>query len=160
MTTSRCNALIIVVDDLAGIEIERLLERHLEFCRFHSPPGSVHALDLPALRERDSLTFWTASRGGDLLGCIAMQELDAQHGEIKSMHTSAVARGQGIGRAMVAHVIEEARRRSYRRLSLETGTMEGFLPARRLYEEFGFRACPPFANYFEDPNSVCMTREL
>jgi putative acetyltransferase len=158
--TSFHDELIIAVDDLAGDAIADLLARHLEFCRFHSPPGSVHALDLEALRKRDGLTFWTATRKGGLLGCIALQELQADHGEIKSMHTAVAARGKGVGRALVSHVIDEALRRSYRRLSLETGTMDGFAPARQLYQQFGFSICPPFANYFEDPNSVCMTRAL
>lgn len=154
------NALRIVEDGLTSPEVADLLERHLEFCRFHSPPESVHALDIEALRERVGLVFWTAWRADNLLGCIALQELDATHGEIKSMHTSQAARGHGVARAMVEHLLDEGRARGYQRLSLETGTMAGFVPARALYHGFEFRECPPFGSYSEDPNSVCMTRVL
>lgn len=82
------------------------------------------------------------------------------HGEVKSMRTAAARRRSGVGRAILEHIIAEARARSYARLSLETGSMEAFAPARRLYESFGFTCCAPFAGYVEDPNSVFMTRRL
>ena len=152
-------ALLILEDDLSGPDIAALLERHLEFCRSLSPPGSVHALDLDGLR-RDNITFWAGWLDGRLLGCIALKQLDPCHGEIKSMHTLAEARGTGVGRALLEHLLYEAKARNYQRLSLETGSMEGFRPARGLYEGFGFTPCPPFADYFEDPHSICMTKEL
>lgn len=147
------------LDDLRGPEIRALLEEHLRNMHEISPPESVHALDLSGLRQSD-ITFWTAWSDGQLLGCGALKELDTTHGEIKSMRTARTQRRRGVGRAMLEHIIAEARRRSYQRLSLETGSMDAFAPARRLYENFGFTYCGPFAQYAEDPNSVFMTRVL
>jgi len=144
------------VDDLSGPEIRTLLEEHLQNMVELSPPESVHALAIDELRQPD-ITFWTAWSGTELLGCGALKELDPHHGEIKSMRTASAFRRKGVGRTILAHIIEEARRRSYTRLSLETGSMEAFRPAQRLYESFGFAYCPPFADYREDPNSVFMT---
>ena len=124
-----------------------------------SPPGSVHALDLDGL-GRPEITFWTVWSAAGLLGCGALKQIDARHGEIKSMRTVAAHRRNGVGREMVAHILAEARRRNYARLSLETGAQDAFEPARRLYEGFGFRRCGPFEGYVEDPNSVFMTLEL
>jgi len=146
-------------DDLAGPEIRELLAEHLRSMHELSPPESVHALDLAALRGSD-ITFWTAWSNSELLGCGALKELSPAHGEIKSMRTRSARRRQGVARAMLQHIIAEARARSYARLSLETGSMEAFEPARRLYEAFGFGYCPPFADYIEDPNSSFMTLEL
>lgn len=145
-------------DDLRGPEIRALLEEHLREMRSISPPGSVHALDLDGLR-RPEVTFWTAWKGGDLLGCVALKELDAAHGEIKSMRTARAHRRRGVAAAMLRHVLAEAARRGYARLSLETGSMAAFEPARRLYAAHGFRPCGPFADYTDDPNSVFMTLE-
>ncbi|WP_286562326.1 GNAT family N-acetyltransferase [Variovorax brevis] len=148
------------LDDLSGPQVHALLEEHLRDMAEHSPPESVHALDLTGLRRPD-VTFWTIwSESGDLLGCGALKELDPSHGEIKSMRTSQTHRRRGAARAMLAHILEEARRRSYARLSLETGSMDPFEPARRLYADFGFEACAPFADYVDDPHSVFMTRTL
>ena len=151
--------MLIRLDDLAGPEIRALLEEHLRSMHEISPPESVHALDLAALRKPE-ITFWTAWRDAELLGCGALKELDPTHGEIKSMRTASARRRTGVGRAVLAHIVAEARARSYARLSLETGSMEAFAPARRLYEGFGFVYCPPFADYAEDPNSVFMTCTL
>jgi putative acetyltransferase len=147
------------VDDLKSPEIAHLLEAHLENSQKLSPRENIHALDLEALRGPE-ITFWTAWDGASLLGCGALREIDPAHGEIKSMHTAAVHRRRGVAVAMVAHIIEAARARSYRRLSLETGSMEGFAPARALYAGFGFAYCEPFDGYLPDPNSVFMTLEL
>ena len=144
------------LDDLSGPEVRALLEEHLQNMFELSPPESVHALAIDELRQ-PNITFWTAWSGNELLGCGALKELDPHHGEIKSMRTSSRFRRKGVGRAILTHIIEEARSRSYTRLSLETGSMEAFLPAQRLYESFGFTYCPPFADYREDPNSVFMT---
>jgi putative acetyltransferase len=146
-------------DDLSGPEIRALLEEHLRNMYELSPPESVHALDLTALRKPD-VTFWTVWSDGELLGCGALKELDRRHGEIKSMRTSMAHRRMGVARAMVEHIIAEAQRRAYGRLSLETGSQPEFQPARRLYESFGFTHCPPFGDYREDPNSVFLTRAL
>lgn len=156
---SSLNTVQIRLDDLTSPVIHALLEEHLQDMRRISPPESVHALDLGALR-RPEISFWTAWSGSDLLGCGALKALDATHGEIKSMRTPAAHRRTGAGRAMLAYIIEEARRRGMRRLSLETGSQPDFEPARRLYASFGFATCGPFADYVEDPYSVFMTRAL
>ena len=151
--------MLIRVDDLSGPEIRALLEEHVRNMHELSPPESVHALDLAALRN-PAITFWTAWSQGKLLGCGALKALDPTHGEVKSMRTASARRRTGVGRAMLEHIIAEAGTRSYARLSLETGSMEAFAPARRLYESFGFTYCAPFSDYAEDPNSVFMTRTL
>ena len=147
----------IKVDDLSGAEIQELLREHLRSLKSISPPESVHALDLEALRKPE-ITFWTAWEGGQLLGCGALKELDPRHGEIKSMRTSSAHLRKGVAKCLLIHILEEAARRSYARVSLETGSQAAFEPARRLYTGFGFTECEPFAEYAEDPNSVFMTR--
>ena len=151
--------MLIQVDDLAGPQIRALLEEHLRNMHELSPPESVHALDLAALRKPE-ITFWTAWSQGELIGCGALKQLDPTHGEIKSMRTAAARRRTGVGRAMLEHIITEARERAYARLSLETGSMVAFAPARRLYEAFGFTYCGPFADYTADPHSVFMSRSF
>jgi putative acetyltransferase len=149
----------IEIDDLSRPAIHALLNEHLQNMRELSPPESVHALDLEKLRK-PGITFWSAWDGPLLLGVGALKELDRGHGEVKSMRTPAALRRKGAGRAILAHIVEVARSRSYERLSLETGSMEAFRPAQRLYESFGFTFCEPFADYREDPNSVFMTMRL
>jgi putative acetyltransferase len=140
-------------------EVGALLREHLRTLAQHSPPESMHALDLESLRASD-ITFWSAWDGGRLVGCGALRELDPHHGEIKSMRTASTHLRRGVAARMLRHICEEAARRGYRRLSLETGSMEAFAPAHRLYAAHGFRECGPFADYVPDPNSVYMTREL
>jgi len=147
------------LDDLNGPEINKLLQEHLYSMTLHSPPESMHALDVEKLRNPD-ITFWTVWQDSELIGCGALKELDAAHGEIKSMRTASAHLRKGVATALLTHILEEARKRSYRRLSLETGSMEAFRPARSLYARFGFKPCIPFADYAEDPNSVFMTIEL
>lgn len=147
------------VDDLSGVAVRRLLAEHLHSMTLHSPPESIHALDVDALRKPD-VTFWTAWDGAELAGCGAIRELDAAHGEIKSMRTATTHLRRGVAAAMLAHILEEAARRGYRRVSLETGSMAAFEPARRLYQRFGFDYCAPFGSYVDDPNSVFMTKWL
>ncbi|SFE63536.1 putative acetyltransferase [Bacillus sp. OV194] len=149
----------IKADSLTGPEIARLIGEHLQGMELHSPPESRHALNLEGLRKPD-ITFWSAWEDGELLGCGALKELDRQHGEIKSMRTSAAHLRKGVAKRMLQHIMEEAKRRGYRRLSLETGSMKAFEPARSLYASFGFQYCEPFADYIEDPNSAFMTKEL
>jgi putative acetyltransferase len=149
----------IAIDDPGVPDVRALLEEHLRDMRAHSPPESVHALDVGKLQHPD-ITFWTAREGALLLGCGALKQLDSVHGEIKSMRTPAALRRQGAGRAMLVHIIEVARGRGYERLSLETGSMDAFLPAQRLYQRHGFAYCEPFGEYRPDPNSVFMTLEL
>lgn len=146
-------------DDLTGPEIVALLQTHLDDQALRSPSNSNHTLNLDGLRGPD-VTLWSAWQDGALLGCGALKELTPGHGEIKSMHTAAEHRGKGVAARLVEHILAEARRRGYGRLSLETGSAESFAPARALYARFGFRACPPFADYPEDPYSAFMTLEL
>lgn len=147
------------LDDLRGPEVATLLQEHLQDMALHSPPESIHALDLDRLRQ-PKITFWTVRQNGELLGCGAIRELDATHAEIKSMRTSRHHRRKGVAAVMLQHILDEALRRGYRRLSLETGSAGAFEPARQLYARFGFRRCGPFAEYLDDPYSVFMTREL
>src|SRR6185503_7772986 len=150
---------VIAVDDPGAGDVRALLATHLAFANQHSPPEDVHALDVEALLD-PAVTFFGYRRAGRLLAIGALRRMDGEHAEVKSMHTASEARGQGIGRAMLAHLIAEARTRGYRRLSLETGTMAAFAPARALYEAAGFVVCEPFGSYFHSPNSVCMTLSL
>lgn len=147
------------IDDLRGPEIARLLQEHLDEMFLHSPPESVHALDLDKLR-RPEITFWTVWKDGALMGCGALKTLDASHGEIKSMRTARDHLRKGVAATLMRHILRVARERGYRRLSLETGSPDAFLPARAMYERFGFEECGPFADYVEDPYSVFMTIKL
>lgn len=147
------------IDDLAGTEIFELLEEHRQSMFAHSPPESVHALDIEGMRK-PQMTFWSACEDGAIVGCGALKELDPQHGEIKSMRTVAPHLRKGVGRKILEHIISEAGNRGYGRLSLETGSDQAFNPARRLYANFGFEYCGPFGDYVEDPYSVFMTKEI
>ena len=152
-------SLEIKIDDLSGCEIADFLAEHLRCLAKVSPPESRHALNLDGLRTPD-ITFWSVWQGDELAGCGALKELDSEHAEIKSMRTAKAHLRQGIGSMVLGRIISEAKRRGYRRLSLETGSMEYFEPARTLYRKFGFRTCPAFTGYVADPNSVFMTLEL
>ncbi len=147
------------IDDVRGAEVCGLIREHLHGMTLHSPPESIHALGLEALRKPE-ITFWSVWQEAELLGCGALKALDARHGEIKSMRTVTAHLRKGVAARLMEHILEEAKRRSYRRLSLETGSMEAFAPARKLYARYGFQLCGPFAAYSEDPNSVFMTMEL
>jgi putative acetyltransferase len=133
----------IKLDDLSGPEIAVFLEAHLQDMKATSPPESKHALDLEGLRQPE-VTFWTVWEQGTLIGCGAIKALDADHGEIKSMRTAPTYRGLGVASRLLQHILQEARQRGYGRLSLETGSMVFFEPARRLYAKHGFEECPPF----------------
>lgn len=149
----------ITVDDPSREDVAALLDEHLRSMHELSPPESVHALDVNGLKTR-GVTFWTVREGNLLLGCGALKELGLDHGEVKSMRTPVALRRRGAGRAILEHILGESRTRGYRRISLETGSMEAFVPARRLYESYGFRYCGPFGDYLEDPNSMFMTLEF
>lgn len=146
----------IIEDDLTGAEIRALLETHFAGMLANSPAGSCHFLDFDGLNAAD-VTFWSIWDGDGLAGCGALKELSSDHGEIKSMRTHAGHLRKGAGTAMLMHIISEARQRCYQRLSLETGSSDAFLPARALYEAYGFEYCPPFGDYVEDPFSRFMT---
>lgn len=147
------------LDDLSGKEIAELVEEHIQNMLQISPPESKHALSVEALRDSE-ITVWGAWEEDELLGCGALKELDPLHGEIKSMRTSSSHLRKGVARKILQHMMDEAKKRGYRRLSLETGSAAPFEPARTLYERFGFEVCEPFADYKEDPNSVFMAKEL
>jgi len=140
-------------------EVIALLREHLQGMAELSPPESCHALDLDGLKRPD-VSFWSAWDGDSLLGCGALKQLDAGHGEIKSMRTADAHQRRGVAAALLEHILDEAARRGYRRLSLETGSMAGFEPARRLYARYGFEPCGPFACYRDDPNCVFMSKLL
>lgn len=146
-------------DDLTGDKIARLLREHLDDMHDITPIESVHALDLEGLRAPE-ITFWSAWDGDDLLGCGALKELDLRSGEIKSMRTASPHLKQGVASKILEHIMDEAARRGYQHLCLETGSMSEFAPARALYEGYGFEYRGPFGDYVSDPNSVFMTRKL
>ncbi len=147
------------IDDLTSEAIAELLTEHLQDMYAASPPESVHALDLTKLRKPE-ISFWCVWDGEELMGCGALKELTPQHAEIKSMRSANRFRGRGVGKAMLQHILQVARERNYARLSLETGTQDFFIPARKLYEGFGFEYCGPFGDYKEDPYSAFMTKSL
>ncbi|QVL93799.1 GNAT family N-acetyltransferase [Bacillus velezensis] len=149
----------ITKDDVTAPDVIALLQEHLKSMTMHSPPESIHPLNTDRLRQPD-VTFWSARENGVLLGCGALKELNSRHGEIKSMKTAPHHVRKGAANRILRHMLEEARRRGYQRISLETGSMEAFLPARRLYEKAGFQYCDPFAHYKEDPNSLFMTLNI
>ncbi|WP_108124732.1 GNAT family N-acetyltransferase [Saccharospirillum mangrovi] len=139
--------------------VVELLAAHLAGMAEHSPPESVHALDLSGLQQ-PSIQFWTAWRDDQLLGCAALKTLDATHGELKSMRTDPRFLRQGVARGLLQHALDQARAQGMTRVSLETGSMDAFAPARAMYEAFGFTYTDPFADYALDPHSVFMTLTL
>ncbi len=149
----------IIIDSLDGGEVIGLLEEHLADMYATSPPESVHALDVNALKSPE-VTFFSGWRQGQLMGCVAIKQLDESHVELKSMRTSRHARKSGVATLLLQHALNVSSERGYRRISLETGAEDYFLAARNLYEKFGFTYCEPFANYKPDPNSKFMTCEL
>jgi putative acetyltransferase len=147
------------LDDLSGAPTRALIARHLAGMHQHSPPESIHAFDVDKLRQPD-VTFWSAWMGEDLAGCGALKQLDATRGEIKSMRVADAFLGRGVGRAVLEHILREARGRGMKGLWLETGSAPAFVPALRLYESAGFVRCGPFDAYVEDPFSIFMTRAI
>ncbi|WP_329282429.1 GNAT family N-acetyltransferase [Streptomyces sp. NBC_01451] len=149
----------IVVDDLSGPQIVEFLDAHVQEMRSVTPLESKHALDLDSLRSPE-VTFWSVMDGDTLVGCGAIKRIDAVHAELKSMRAASARKRSGIASRLLDHIVIEAQRMGFTRLSLETGADEFFLPARKLYEKFGFEYCEPFADYRPDPNSAFMTRKL
>ena len=149
----------IKIDDLTDIRTLGLIELHLAGMAENSPPESRHALNVEGLKQ-PNITFYSAWEDDDIMGCGALKELTSEHGEVKSMRTAEKHLRKGVAGAILQHIINEAKKRGYTKLILETGSMDGFKPAHRLYESFGFRYCKPFDHYLEDPNSVFMTIDL
>jgi putative acetyltransferase len=147
------------IDDLQGAAIKALLQAHLDTMYEYSPPESVHALNLDALRH-PSISFWCAWDGDKLLGCGALKQHTTEHAELKSMRTSSAHLRKGVARAILRHILSVARSRGIERINLETGTAPPFVPAQRLYASEGFVECAPFADYVLDPYSLFMTKVL
>jgi putative acetyltransferase len=152
-------ALAFRIDDLSGTATQALIERHLRGMYETSPPDSVHAFDLSKLKQ-PGVTVWSAWAGGEIVGMGALKRLDAQRGEIKSMRVSDAWLGKGVGRAMLDHIVGEARGMGLTSLWLETGSVDAFVPALKLYETAGFSRCGPFGDYKPDPFSIFMMREI
>ena len=151
--------IVILEDDLSGIESQSIVREHMASMLENTPIDSVHALPLDKLRQAH-ITFWTAWVGAELCGCGALQTLDQHHGEVKSMRTREKFLRQGVGQAVLSLIVKEACSRGLKRLSLETGSAESFAAARSMYLRNGFEICNPFANYKLDPHSVFMTKLL
>lgn len=151
--------MFIKIDDLTNDKVINLIEEHLHGMAQVSQPENIHALAVDALR-RPEITFWTAWEEDELLGCGALKELDSRHGEVKSMRTASAHLRKGVARTILHKITEEARQRGYYRLSLETGSGAAFAPARKLYKDFEFHECHPFADYTDAPNSTYLTKEL
>jgi putative acetyltransferase len=149
----------ITPDEPRADDVRELLQRHLAFAHANTPPEDVHALDVDGLLD-PAVTLFSFRRDGELLGVGALKQLDRHHAELKSMHTAQAARGRGVGRTMLGHLIGVARERGCRRVSLETGSMDAFAPARSLYASAGFRPCGPFCDYSASQSSTFMTLSL
>ena len=150
---------LVAIDDPRSGDVRALIETHFNASRDNTPAGYSFAMDAEALTGPD-MSFFTARRDGTLLGMVALKRLDDTHGEIKSMHTTESARGRGIGRAMLDHVLAHARAHGFSRVSLETGTTDEYGPARSLYLSAGFRPCGPFGSYSASPHNTFMTMTL
>ena len=133
-------------------EVNELLKKHFVELRSVSPAGSTHVLDTNGLKD-PSIKFWSLWENNKLIGCGALKFLDKDHGEFKSIRVADEFRNKGIGERIINHLIEEAKKLKISKLSIETGSGDFFLPARKLFAKFGFKKCPPFAHYKEDPNS-------
>jgi putative acetyltransferase len=153
-------ALVIGVEDPLRDDVARLVRTHQAWSHRQTPCEHSYALDSSGLAGADVTVFGARVASGELLGIVALKELDPAHGEVKSMHTAATARGRGVGKALLGHLLAEARRRGYPRVSLETGTTAAFAPARRLYEAAGFRPSGPFAGYANTEWNLCMRLDL
>ena len=140
-------------------EVNELLNKHFIELRSVSPAGSTHVLDIAGLKDQ-SIKFWSLWENNEIIGCGALKFLEKNHGEFKSIRVTDKFRKTGIGEKIIDHLIEEAKKLEVSKLSIETGAGDFFLPARKLFSKFGFKACPPFAHYKEDPNSCYYTLNL
>ena len=140
-------------------EVNDLLKKHFIELRSVSPAGSTHVLDIDGLKD-PSIKFWSLWENNELIGCGALKFLEKNHGEFKSIRVADQFRKKGIGERIINHLIEEAKKLKISKLSIETGAGDFFLPARNLFSKFGFKTCPPFAHYKDDPNSCYYTLDL
>ena len=142
-----------------NLEVNDLLKKHFIELRSVSPAGSTHVLDIDGLKD-PSIKFWSLWEDNKLIGCGALKFLEKEHGEFKSIRVADEFRKKGIGERIINHLIEEAKKLKISKLSIETGSGDFFLPARNLFSKFGFKTCPPFAHYKDDPNSCYYTLNL
>jgi putative acetyltransferase len=149
----------IQIDNLKSVKVKQLLQEHHNDMLKHSPVESVHALDLSSLKAPE-VTFFTAWFDNELAGCGALKKLSEKHVELKSMRTSQHFLRRGVAAKLLTHMITTAQAQSYERISLETGTMNAFVPAQKLYKSFGFQVCQPFSDYQEDPFSMFLTKTI
>jgi len=149
----------IEIGDVESVAVKQLLQAHHEDMMKHSPEESVHALDLSGLQAVD-VTFYTVQINGELAGCGALKELNNKHVELKSMRTSNAFLRRGVAANLLTHLLSTAKSQGYEKISLETGTAAAFIPAQKLYQNFGFIACKPFSDYQEDPHSMFFSKEL
>ena len=140
-------------------QVNELLTKHFIELRSVSPEGSSHVLDIPGLKD-PSIKFWSLWENNKLVGCGALKFLEKNHGEFKSIRVADEFKKKGIGERIIKHLIDEAIKLKISKLSIETGAGEFFLPARKLFVKFGFKSCPPFAHYKEDPNSCYYTLNI
>lgn len=147
------------VGELRNKAVIALLQEHHKDMLSLSPPESVHALDLSSLEQPD-ITFWSLWFDQELAGIGALKQLSEEHGEIKSMRTSRQHLRQGVAATILNYIIQQSTLRSYKKLSLETGTMDAFIAAHQLYHQFGFYVCEPFGDYQDDPHSLFMSKTL
>ncbi len=152
-------AITLAEESPLGSDLALLMARHTADMHADTPPESIHMMDAGALAIPD-VAFYVVREDGIPVAMGAFKRLDASHAEIKSMHVLSEARGKGLSRLMLNHLMAQAQAAGLRRLSLETGIQPTFVAARALYEKAGFTICPPFADYWDDPNSVFMTRSL
>ena len=142
-----------------NLEVNNLLKTHFIELRSVSPAGSTHVLDIDGLKD-PSIKFWSLWESNKLVGCGALKFLEKNHGEFKSIRVADEFKKKGIGERIINHLIEEAKKLKISKLSIETGAGDFFLPARNLFSKFGFKSCPPFAHYKDDPNSCYYTLDL
>ena len=140
-------------------KVNDLLIRHFKELRSVSPEGSAHVLDIPGLKV-SNIKFWSVWEKDSLLGCGALKFLSENHGEFKSIRIVDDFRKKGYGFKIINHLIEEAKKLNIEKLSLETGSGNFFLSARKLFQKVGFKICTPFAHYKEDSNSCYMSLEI
>lgn len=149
----------IQVETVDALAVKKLLQEHHEDMLKHSPVESVHALDLSSFKAID-VTFYTLRVEGELAGCGALKKLDDKHVELKSMRTANAFLRKGIAAKLLTHLLTVAKNNGYENISLETGTADVFIPAQKLYQQFGFTVCQPFSDYQEDPHSMFFSKYL
>ena len=142
-----------------NLEVNNLLKKHFIELRSVSPAGSTHVLDINGLKD-PSIKFWSLWENNELVGCGALKFLEKKHGEFKSIRVADKFRKTGVGKKIIDHLIEEAKKLEVSKLSIETGAGNFFIPARKLFSKFGFKKCSPFAHYKNDPNSCYYSLDL